>query len=142
MSPMPTMCPSASIAVEACVIVSHSFLRRRCAASLARLPQRSIDFARSRCRGLPVAEPADEHVGLGAVEHDRRSLAVFEGAEPEQRGGSGGAYLRAVLMGVDDERRAELRGKHGEGASCLRALLERARVVTEQDVDLAATGEA
>src|SRR5262249_29341442 len=50
--------------------------------------------------------------------------------------------VRAVLMGVDDERRAELRGERGEGASCLRALLERARVVAEEDVDLAAAGEA
>jgi hypothetical protein len=47
-----------------------------------------------------------------------------------------------VLVGVDDERPAELRGQRGEGASCLRALLERARVVAEEDVDLAAAGEA
>jgi len=50
--------------------------------------------------------------------------------------------MRAVLMGVDDERRAELRGECGEGASCPRALLERARVVAKEDVDLVAAGEA
>jgi hypothetical protein len=47
-----------------------------------------------------------------------------------------------VLVGVDDERRAELRGERGEGAARLRALLERARVVAEEEVDLAAAGEA
>ena len=50
--------------------------------------------------------------------------------------------MRAVLVGVDDERRAELRGERGEGASRLRALLERARIVAEEEVDLAAAGEA
>src|SRR5215204_5053093 len=92
--------------------------------------------------GLPVAERADVPGCLGAVEHDRRGVAVLEGAEPEQRGWSGGAYVRAVLVGVDDERGAELGGERGEGASRLFALLERARVVAEEDIDLAAAGEA
>jgi hypothetical protein len=69
-------------------------------------------------------------------------LAVPEGAEPDERGQPGGAYVRAVLVSVDNERRAELRGERGEGAARLRALLERARVVAEEDVDLAAAGEA
>src|SRR5262245_30130406 len=92
--------------------------------------------------GLPVAQRADEPARLGAVEHYRQGLAVLEGAEPEQRGHSSGTYPRAVLVGVDDERRAELRSERGEGASCLRPLLERARVVAEEDVDVAAGGEA
>jgi hypothetical protein len=45
-------------------------------------------------------------------------------------------------MAADDERRSELRGERGEGAARLRALLERARVVAEEDVDLASPGEA
>ena len=45
-------------------------------------------------------------------------------------------------MGVDDERRAELRDERGEGAARVRALLERARVVAEEEVDLAAGREA
>ena len=92
--------------------------------------------------GLPVAERADEPACLGAVEHDGRGLAVLEGAEPDECGLCGGAHVRAVLVGVDDERRAELRGERGEGAARLRALLERARVVAEEEVDLAAAGEA
>jgi hypothetical protein len=48
----------------------------------------------------------------------------------------------AVLVGVDGERRAELRGERGEGAARLPTLLERARVVAEKDVDVAAAGEA
>src|SRR5262245_10987420 len=97
----------------------------------------------SLSRGLPVAERADEPARLGAVEHDRQGRAVLVGAEPEQRGRrSGAADVWAVLVGVDDERRAELRGECGEGASCLGALLERARVVAEEDVDLVAAGEA
>ena len=40
---------------------------------------------------LPVAECADEPACLGAVEHDGRGLAVPEGAEPDERGLSGGA---------------------------------------------------
>src|SRR5262249_35602952 len=92
--------------------------------------------------GWLVAEGAAEPACLGAVEHDRQGLFVLEGAEPEQRGRSGGAYVRAVLVGVDDERRAELRGERGEGASCLRALLERARGVAEEDVDPAVAGDA
>jgi hypothetical protein len=47
--------------------------------------------------------------------------------------------VRAVLVGVEDERRAELRGERGEGTARLRALLERARVVAEEEVDLSAT---
>ena len=92
--------------------------------------------------GLPVAERADELACLTAVEHDRRGLAVLEGAEPDERGRSGGAHVRAVLVRVEDERRAELRGERGEGAACLRALLEGARVVAEEEIDLAAAGEA
>ena len=90
----------------------------------------------------PVAKRADESAGLGAVEHNGRGRAVPKGAQPDERGLSGGAYVRAVLVGVDDERRAELRGERGEGAARLRALLERARVVAEEDVDLAAAGNA
>jgi hypothetical protein len=89
-----------------------------------------------------VAERADQPACLGAVEHDGRSLAVPEGAEPDERGPSGGTHVRAVVVGVDDERRAEFRGERGEGAARLRALLERARVVAQEQVDLAAAGEA
>jgi hypothetical protein len=92
--------------------------------------------------GLPEPERADEPACLGAVDHDGRGVAVPEGAEPNERGLSGDAYVRTVLVGVEDERRAELRGERGEGASRLRALLERARVVAEKKVDLAAAGEA
>jgi transposase InsO family protein len=93
-------------------------------------------------RVLLVPECADEPACLGAVEHDRRGLAVLEGAEPDERGLSGDSYLRAVLVRVDDQRRTELRHERGEGAARLRALLERARVVAEEKVDLAAAGEA
>jgi hypothetical protein len=92
--------------------------------------------------GLPVAERADEPTCLGAVEHHGRGLAVPEGAKPDERGLPGGAHLRAMLVSVDDERRAELRDERGEGTARLRALLERARIVAEEDVDLAAGGEA
>jgi hypothetical protein len=50
--------------------------------------------------------------------------------------------VRAVLVGVEDERWAELRRERGERAAGLRALLERARVVAEEEIDLAASGEA
>jgi hypothetical protein len=90
--------------------------------------------------------PAEQRVVGGgehrrAVEHDGRRLTVPEGAEPDKCGLSDGAHVRAVLVGIDDERRPELRGESGEGAACLRALLERPRVVAEQDVDLAPAGE-
>ena len=45
-------------------------------------------------------------------------------------------------MGVEDERRAECRGERREGAARLRAFIERAWVVAEEDVDLAAAREA
>src|SRR5919108_230130 len=48
----------------------------------------------------------------------------------------------ATRDGVEDEGRAERRGERGEGAARLRALLERARVVAEKEVDLAAGAEA
>ena len=96
-------------------------------------------FTLSSC--LPVTERADEPACLGAVEHDGRGLAVLEGPEPDECGLCAGTEVRAVLVGVDDERRAELGGERGEGAARLRALLERARVVTEEEVDLAAGGE-
>jgi len=89
-----------------------------------------------------VAECADESAGLGAVEHDGRGLAVPVGAEADERGLSGDAYVRAMLMGVEDEGGAELRGERGEGAARLCALLERAWVVAEEQVDLGAAGEA
>jgi hypothetical protein len=54
--------------------------------------------------GRPVAERTGEPAGLGAVKHVRRGLAVLEGAEPDERGLSGGAYVRAVLVGVEDQR--------------------------------------
>jgi hypothetical protein len=92
--------------------------------------------------GLTVAERAHEPARLGAVQHDRQRIAVFERAESDERGRSGRAYVRAVLVGVDDERGPELRREGGEGASCLGSLLERAWVVAEEEVDLAATGEA
>ena len=92
--------------------------------------------------GLPLAERADEPACLGAVEHDGRGLAVLEGPEPDECGLCAGTQVRAVLVGVDDERRAELRDERGEGAARLRALLERARVVAEEEVDLAAGREA
>jgi len=91
---------------------------------------------------MPAAERADEPACLSAVEHDGRGLAVPEGAEPNERGLSRDAYVRAVLVRVEDERRAELRGKRGEGAPRMRALFERARVVAEEEVDLVAAGEA
>jgi hypothetical protein len=54
-------------------------------------------------RGLPAAERADEPACLGAVEHDGRGgLAVPEGAEPNERGLSSNAYVRAVLVRVED----------------------------------------
>jgi hypothetical protein len=67
--------------------------------------------------GRPVAERADEPACLGGVEHDGRGLAVPEGAEPDARGLSGDAYVRAVLVCVEDEGGAELRGERGEGAA-------------------------
>jgi hypothetical protein len=91
--------------------------------------------------GLP-AERADETACLGAVEHDGRRLSVPERAEPDERWLSGGAYVRAVLVRVDDERRAEFRDERGEGTARLCALLERARVMAEEEVDLAGAGEA
>jgi hypothetical protein len=91
---------------------------------------------------LPLAERADEPSSLGAVEHDRRCLVVLEGAEPEERGWSSATDVRAVLVCVHDEHWAELRGERGERASCPLGLFERARVVTKEDVDLAATREA
>lgn len=50
--------------------------------------------------------------------------------------------MRAVLVAIDDERRAEFRGERRERAASLRALLERAWVVAKEKVDLAAAGEA
>jgi hypothetical protein len=92
--------------------------------------------------GLPAPEHADEPACLGAVERDGRGLVVLEGAEPDERGRFRRAYLRAVLVGIDDERRAELRGERCERAArLLRALLERSRVVAEEEVDLTAVGE-
>jgi hypothetical protein len=91
---------------------------------------------------MTVAERADEPARVGAVRHDRRRVAVLERAESDQRGRPGRADVRAVLVGIQDERRLELRGEGREGASCVGALLERARVVAEEGVDLAATGEA
>jgi hypothetical protein len=79
---------------------------------------------------------------VSALEHNGRRLAVPAGAEPNERGLLGDAHVRAVLVGVEHERRAELRGERGERASRLGALLERARVVAEEDVDFAAGGEA
>ena len=79
---------------------------------------------------------------LGAVEHDGRSLAVPGGAKPDKRGLSSRAYVRVVLVGIDDECRAELPGERGEGAARPRALLERSRVVAEEQIDLAAAGQA
>ena len=67
---------------------------------------------------------------------------MLKGAEPDERRLCGGADVWAVLVGVDDERRAEVRGERSEGAARLHALLERARVVAEEEVDLAAVGEA
>ena len=50
--------------------------------------------------------------------------------------------MRAVLVAIDDERRAEFRGERRERAASLRALFERAWVVAKEKVDLAAAGEA
>jgi hypothetical protein len=88
-----------------------------------------------------VAERADEAACLVAVEHDRRGLAVPEGAETEERRRSGGAHMRAVLVRVDDEHRAELRCERSKGAARPRALLECAGVVAEEEIDLAAASE-
>ncbi len=92
--------------------------------------------------GLPLAERADKPARLGAVEHDGRGLPVPEGAEPNERWLSGNAHVLAVLVRVEDKGGAELRGERGEGAARLRALLERARVVAEEEVDLAAADDA
>lgn len=92
--------------------------------------------------GLPLAECVHEPAHLGAVEDDGRGLPVPEGAEPNKRGLSGNAYVRAVLVRVEDEGGLELRGERGEGATRPRTLLERTRVMAEEDVDLAAAGEA
>jgi hypothetical protein len=89
-----------------------------------------------------MTERADNPAGLGTVEHDGRRRAVAERAEPDQGGRAGDAEERAVLVGVEDERWAELRSQRREGAACPRALLERARVVAEEHVDLVAAGEA
>jgi hypothetical protein len=91
---------------------------------------------------LPATDRADKPASLGAVKHDGRQVTVAEGAKPDKGGLSDGAHVRAVLVGIDDERRPELRGERSEGAVCLRALLKRARVVAEEDVDPAAAGEA
>lgn len=48
--------------------------------------------------------------------------------------------MRAVLVAIDDERRAEFRGERRERAASLRALFERAWVVAKEKVDLAAAG--
>jgi hypothetical protein len=48
--------------------------------------------------------------------------------------------VRAVLVAVNDERRAEFRGERRERAASLRALFERAWVVAKEKVDLAAAG--
>jgi hypothetical protein len=85
-----------------------------------------------------LAQRPDQPARLVAVEHHGRRLPVTEGAEPDERGLSGGAHVRAVLVGVEDQRWAELRGERREWAAGLRALLERARVVAEEEVDLAA----
>jgi hypothetical protein len=77
---------------------------------------------------LPAADRADKPASLGAVEHDGRHLTVPEGAAPDQGGLSDRTHVRAMLVGIHDERRTELRGERSEGAVCLRALLERARV--------------
>ena len=92
--------------------------------------------------GLPVAERADEPACLGAVEHDGRGLAVLEGAESHERRWFGGAYVRAVLVGVDDERRDGALRRARRTNRAPRALLERPWVVAEEEVDLAAVGEA
>ncbi len=84
----------------------------------------------------------DEPPRLCAVEDDGRGLAVLEGAEPDERWLSGGAHVRAVLVGIDNERRAELCRDCGEGPARVRALLQRSRVVAEEEVDLAPAGEA
>jgi hypothetical protein len=91
--------------------------------------------------GLPLAERADEAVRLGAVEH-YRGLPVFVGAEPDERRLPGGTDVRAVQVRVEDERRPEFRRERGEAAARLRAFLERARVVAEEKIDLAAAGNA
>jgi len=43
---------------------------------------------------------------------------------------------------VEDERRPKLCRKRGEAAARLRAFLDRARIVAEEKVDLAAAGDA
>jgi hypothetical protein len=91
---------------------------------------------------VPATDGADKPACLDAVEDHGRRLTVPEGAEPDERGLSGSAHVREVLVGVDDERRTQLRGERSEGTPRLRGLLECARVVAEQDVDLASRGEA
>jgi hypothetical protein len=55
---------------------------------------------------------------------------------------SGGVHVRPVLVRVENERGAKLRDERSERPARLCALLERARVVAEEEVDLAAVGEA
>ena len=92
--------------------------------------------------GLLLAERTDQPTRLGAVEHDGQGLVVLEGSESEKRPRSGGADIRAMLMRVDDERGAQLCGECSERSSRLLAFFESAWVVAEEDVDLAADGEA
>lgn len=78
-----------------------------------------------RLCGGASAERPDEPACLVAVEHHGRGLAVPEGAEPDERRLAGGAHVRAVLVAVDDERRAEFRSERREKAASPRASLER-----------------
>ena len=92
--------------------------------------------------GMLAAERTDEAAGLDAVEHDSRGRAIPEGAEPDERGLSGGTHVRPVLMGVDDECPGRARGELRKGAARLLALLERTWVVTEEELDFLVVGEA
>jgi hypothetical protein len=97
---------------------------------------------RVRLCGGAAADRANEPACLVAIEHYGRGLAVPRGSEPDECGLSGGAHVRAVLVRVEDDRWAEFRDQRREGAASVRALLERAWVVAEEEVDLAAAGEA
>jgi hypothetical protein len=71
--------------------------------------------------GRLVAERAYKSARRDAIEHDSRGPAVLERAKPDEDTLSGGAYVRAVLVGVDDDRRAQFRDERGEGAARLPA---------------------
>jgi hypothetical protein len=82
----------------------------------------AADHAAPGCVAGRRRSARDQPACFVAVEHHGRGLSVPEGAEPDKRGLSGGAHVRAVLVAVDDERGAEFRGERRERAATMRAL--------------------